>query len=133
MTNVKNDTKILDLKKKIEEKKKELGNGRFSPITNCNLETKDKRYNLHALNEKDLKELFIELHIKNKAVLELELDYKLSGYIIEDWIIDIKSRLAILNRVDEEKKLKIMESKLDKLLSNEKKVELELKEIENMI
>ncbi|MFB0830237.1 hypothetical protein [Brevibacillus laterosporus] len=42
-----------------------------------------------------------------------------------DWIKDLKSKLDIVRRKEEEHKLKVMETKLHQLLSNEKKVELE--------
>ena len=128
-----NDSKILELKKKIEDKKKELGTGRFSPVTNCNLEFMGTRYNLHSLVGDGLKVLLVELSLRKDKADELELDYKVSGYDLADWITDIKSRLVLLNRGNEEKKLKLMEVKLDKLLSNEKKVELELEEIEGLL
>lgn len=132
-THIKNDDKILQLKQKIEEKKKQLGDGRFSPITNCNLVWMETRYNLHSLNDDKLKFLLVELRIRENVVEEFDFDYEVSGYNLSDWIEDIKSRLVILNRVEEERKLKLMETKLDKLLSNEKKVELELKEIEDLL
>lgn len=45
------------------------------------------------------------------------------------WIKDIKSKLSVLALKREENDLKKMESKLDKLLSEDKKTELEIDEI----
>ena len=60
---------------------------------------------------------------------DLNIDYVVSGFNIWEWIIDIKSKLEFVSRKEEENKLKVMESKLHQLLSNEKKVELEIDEI----
>ena len=65
--------------------------------------------------------------------LGLEEEYLFNGYKIEEWVADIKAKMENLNRAEEESKLRIMESKLDQLLSNEKKIELELGEIESML
>lgn len=129
----KNDERILELKKKIDEKRLELGSSKFIPVTNCNLIIGTERYNLHATQEDKLKELLIDFHVKNNAVKELELSYELCGYTLDEWIMDIKRRLVILNKAGEERKLKAMEDKLNVLLSEDKKVELELSNIENML
>ena len=60
-------------------------------------------------------------------------DYIISGYIAEDWIGDIQIRLAILKQREEQQALKAMEDKLLKLLSDRKKVELEIDEIESLL
>ncbi|HBG3789828.1 TPA: hypothetical protein KRH32_000108 [Clostridioides difficile] len=55
------------------------------------------------------------------------------GYDVQDWIDDIKSKLDILTINEERSKLEEMEIKLMELLSNEKKVELEINKIESML
>ncbi|WP_207306222.1 hypothetical protein [Clostridioides difficile] len=57
----------------------------------------------------------------------------MSGYDVQDWIDDIKSKLDILTINEERSKLEEMEIKLMELLSNEKKVELEINKIESML
>ena len=56
-------------------------------------------------------------------------DLELSGYSIDDWISDIKNKMEVLNVKNEIANLKKMEAKLDKLLSEDKKTELELDDI----
>ena len=56
-------------------------------------------------------------------------DLELSGYSIDDWISDIKNKMEVLNVKNEIANLKRMEAKLDKLLSEDKKTELEIDDI----
>lgn len=131
-----NDSKIMNLKVLIEEKKKVLKKSKqFSPITNCSIELDGTRYNIHVLSKEKLITLAVKLQSYMTAAKELELldVYIISGYRVEEWISDIKSKLDVLIQREEEKKLKFMENKLNKLLSEDKKTELELSEIENIL
>jgi len=130
MANETNDSKIMELKKQIEEKKIKLGKSqKFSPITNSSIELDGVRTNIQVLNKDQLTYLLVKLNSYAKSAKELEIDFVISGYHIMDWITDIKSKLDFVSRKEEENKLKVMESKLHQLLSNEKKVELEIDEI----
>jgi len=130
MANVTNDSKIMELKKQIEEKKVKLGKSqKFSPITNCSIEVDTVRYNIQVLTKDQLITLLIKLNSYAMSAKDLNIDYVVSGFNIWEWIIDIKSKLEFVSRKEEENKLKVMESKLHQLLSNEKKVELEIDEI----
>jgi len=127
-----NDKTILNLKKQIAQKKKELkASERFSPITNCSLELHGQRYNLHTLTEEGMVQLLVVLNSYKKSAEELELvaDYELSGYSVYSWIIDLKNRLSVINRNTEENRLKMLEKRLHNLLTVETKVELEIDEI----
>ena len=134
MTN-KNDQRILELKKQIASKKEELGKStRFNPVTNCSLELEGVRVNLNAQSKTDLTMLLVKLNSYKLSVADLGLGrLDIGGYDITEWISDVKSKLDILNRKDEEQKLRVMESKLAKLLSEDKKVELEIDEIESLL
>ncbi|OZB98147.1 hypothetical protein [Paenibacillus sp. XY044] len=128
-----NDQKILELKKQIEEKKKLIGKSKkFSPITNCSIELDGVRQNIQTLGKEQLVLMLIKLNAYAASAKELGLldVYNVSGYNVIEWIEDLKAKLDFINRKDEENKLKAMEAKLDKLLSDEKKVELEIDEIE---
>lgn len=131
-----NDTKILKLKEEITKKKEELKNiSRFSPVTNCSLELNEERYNINTLTKDKIIELMIKLNMYIISAQDLDLleECVISGYKPTEWISDLKAKLLILSQKAEENKLKQMEAKLDKLLSNDKKVELELNEIENLL
>ena len=75
----------------------------------------------------------LNAYIISAKALELIDNYTISGYHANEWMEDILAKLDIASRKDEELKLKEMERKLDVLLSNEKKVELELDSIESML
>ncbi|MFS0905660.1 hypothetical protein AB3N02_21690 [Priestia aryabhattai] len=136
MTNINNDERILELKKQIEAKKEKLGKvSRFIPVTNCSIEFDGKRHNLHALQHEDLISLLVKLnmHLISAKGLGLEETYKISNYLVSEWMVDINARIDILSKKDEERKLKLMENKLVELLSEKKKVELEIDEIESLL
>ena len=130
MANETNDSKIMELKKQIEEKKAKLiKSQKFSPITNSSIELDGVRTNIQVLNKEQLTFLLVKLNSYAISAKDLEVYFVISGYHVADWITDIKSKLDFVSRKEEENKLKMMESKLHQLLSNEKKVELEIDEI----
>lgn len=134
----KNDEKILVLKKQIEEKKEQLKQvAKFNPTTNCSIELDGVRYNLNTLESNQLTMLLIKLNTYLMSIRDLDmikdLDFTISGYSIEDWMTDVKNKLAVINQREEQNKLKQLEFKLTKMLSDEKKTELELAEIESLL
>jgi len=137
MTNVTdNDMRILQLKKQIAEKKDNLGkSSRFSPLTNCSIELDGVRYNINVLDKEKLIALAVKLnaYLMSAESLGVTSQYEISGYTPSEWIKDIQSKLAIMSRKDEERALKAMEEKLTLLLSERKKVELEIDEIESLL
>jgi hypothetical protein len=137
MSNETNDQRILLLKKQIEEKKNKLNKlQRFSPATNCTVELDGIRYNLHTLSSKDsLINLMVRINLYRISAKDLGVqnEYLISGFSPEEWLTDIKAKLGILSQKQEEANLKQMEDKLTQLLSERKKVELELDQIESLI
>lgn len=132
----KNDDRILELKKQIEAKKKDLSEKkvRFSPETNCILDLDGNKYNLNVLDDGSLMFLMLKLNLYNMSADSLKMSHPmLSGYSIDLWISDIKSKLAVAGMKREETDLKRMEAKLDKLLSEDKKAELEIDEIASLL
>ena len=127
----KNDERVLQLKEIIDKKKAELkAVKRFIPVTNCVLDLDNQRYNLNVLQLNDLKLLLVKLNMyfmsaKDLGIIELEL----SGYNVAEWMMDIKNKIEIFDHKAREAELKTLEVKLDKMLSDEKKTELELDEI----
>jgi len=131
-----NDEKILQLKAQIKEKKSKLkGKKRFTPVTNCSLELEGVRYNLNVSNKEQLINLMIRLNMYRMSAIDLDLedDYIVNGFSVDEWIKDIKAKLEIIVMMEEERKLQELENKLHYLLSTEKKVQLEIDEIESMI
>lgn len=127
----KNDERILALKTKIDQKKEELSKRttRFSPITNCSLEFRGQRYNINTMVEEQCVCMLVELKALSNAAKELDVQLNFSGYSVGDWMEDLKSKISILKVKNEERQLKAMESQLEKLLSEDKKTELEIDKI----
>ena len=125
----KNDERVLQLKKLIETKKAELFIQKFVPITNCVLDMEDKKYNLNVLQEKELEFLMVKLNAYAMSADNLKIDLVISGYGVNEWLADISGKLAVITDKKKRDELKALEAKLDKMLSDEKKTELELDEI----
>lgn len=131
-TMAKNDDRIIELKKQIEGKKKDLAASkvRFEPETNCILDLEEIKYNLNVCTDDVLMLLMIRLHMYEMSAHDLEVSSPtFGGYPAGLWISDIKNKLAVSNLKREENELKKMEAKLDRLLSEDKKTELEIDEI----
>jgi len=136
MANEKNDLKILELKKQIEAKKIDLESRkvRFIPKTNCVLGLDGSNFNLNVLDSNSLTMLMLKLNLYIMSAKELKIQPPIfSGYTVDLWISDINSKLEAIGTKQEESELKIMESKLDKLLSEDKKTELEIDEIASLL
>ena len=125
----KNDERVLQLKKLIETKKAELFIQKFVPITNCVLDMEDKKYNLNVLQEKELEFLMVKLNAYAMSADNLKIGLVISGYGVNEWLADISGKLAVITDKKKRDELKALEAKLDKMLSDEKKTELELDEI----
>ena len=132
----KNDDRILELKKQIEDKRKAISEKkiRFVPETNCVLNMDGITINLNVCSDDALVLLLIRLNSYLMSAVDLGIpDFEISGYSVTDWIKDIKSKLEVSSLKKEETDLKKMESKLDKLLSNDKKTEIEIDEIASLL
>ena len=126
----KNDERVLQLKEIIEKKKLELkGVKKFTPLTNCVLDLEGQKYNLNVLQLNDLQILLVRLNMYVISAKDLDINLDISGYNIAEWITDIKCKIEVFEYKKKETELKGLEAKLDKMLSDEKKTELELDEI----
>lgn len=126
----KNDERVLQYKKIIDDKRAELKSvKKFTPITNCVLSLDNQNYNLNVLQLDELKLLLVKMNMYLMSALDLDIGLDISGYNIAEWISDIKSKIEIFEYKKKESELKELEAKLDKMLSDEKKTELELDEI----
>lgn len=135
MTN-NNDQRILKLKEQILAKKEKIGKiGRFNAITTCLIHFEGTQLNLNVLTKEQLIVLLVKLNSYLNSAKELGFvnQFTISGFKLEDWMTDVKSKLDILSKKDEERALKLMEAKLTQLLSEEKQVELELDGIESLL
>lgn len=128
----KNDDKILDLKAQIEKKKREIGIVRnFNPSTNCILNIDNINYNIHTFSKSQIIHMLVKLNSMMMSAKDLGLEDQLefNGYNISLWIEDLMKLLNITNIRQEQVKLVQMEKRLTEMLSDNKKIELELDEI----
>lgn len=130
-----NDERILNLKKQVETKKQSITEKKkaFVPHTNLVCEWRGQKYNLNVLNMNDLLFLAWELSSFNDFCKDRGFTQTVSGYVLSDWLTDIDQKISMIHLRDEENELKSMESKLNKLLSEDKKTELELNDIEALL
>ena len=126
-----NDDTILGLRTEIAKRKEALGVAkRFSPLTNCLLVVDGARYNLNTLDADGLVMTMVRLNVLRMSAQDLRVTLpKVDGFSIGEWIEDCRSRLAILERREQERQLSVYESRLHTLLSADKKIELELDSI----
>lgn len=132
-----NDDKIMGLRKQIADKKAALkATESFSPRTNCSLTLDGQSTNIRAeMSKERLIDLLVKVHALKASADQLGVvdDFKISGYSAQDWITDIKARVMIVNKREEESRLKVLEDKLHALLSVDKKIELELDDLSKQI
>jgi len=130
-----NDIKILQLRKKIEDKQKALFKiDKFVPSTTCILKIDGETKNIHVMNRSELQYYYVKLKsYKNIADEDFDGDFEMCGFPISSWIDDISNKLAIMDQKNTEKQLIDMNHKLNNLLSEEKRTELELEEIDNLL
>lgn len=127
----KNDEMILQLKKKVEEQKAELAKlpRTLQSETSTVFRTDAENLNLRVMSVEQLKLLKVKLHTYEMAATDLKIgidEVIISGFSIDKWMHDIDMQISVLTRVEKEKKLKETENTLNKLLSDDKRTELEL-------
>jgi hypothetical protein len=133
----KNDDKIIGMKEEILKKKKELSKGsvKVTTITNCSLNIVDKRYNINTLKGQELQHLLVSVNMLFLSAKDLKMqdDFKYDGYLLGDWISDLKSRVAVEEYKKKVKEMTALEKQLDSLLSSDKQTELEIDGISELI
>ncbi|MGL5327678.1 MAG: hypothetical protein ACRDD7_00325 [Peptostreptococcaceae bacterium] len=130
-----NDNKILKLKEEIKKKKEEISKTKtLKYVTNGVITVDGEVYNLNVKPTNDLLLLLSKLAAYKNSIVEFDLgELIVGGYTISEWIEDIVARIKFNKVKEEETKLKSMEQLLDRRLSEEKKIEIELDEIANML
>lgn len=134
----KNDEMILQLKKKVEEQKAELAKlpRTLQSETSTVFRTDAENLNLRVMSIEQLKLLKVKLHAYVMSAIDLEIgidEVIVSGFSIDKWMHDIDMQISVLTRVEKEKKLKETEATLNRMLSDDKRTELELQELAKML
>ncbi len=135
----KNDNRILELKKKIEQERATLkeSNSRFQPITSCILEFAGQKYNLNAMSANDLLLLLSLLSVIEQANTEIAEEMQfvkpatVNGYLLAEWIIDIRKKLDQVLYREKKAKLDKLEKQLTDLLTGETQTKLKVDNLED--
>lgn len=132
----KNDDRIMLLKKQIEEKKVALMAAKSNEPykTTCVIDLGGNKINIHVLKTDELAMLLVKLNAYRMSAENLGMQlFAISGYDVNMWMDDVKKRIAMLKSKETERELKAAEEKLNALLSEDKKTELEIDNIEALL
>ena len=135
----KNDNRILELKKKIEQERATLkeSNSRFQPITSCILEFAGQKYNLNAMSANDLLLLLGTLSVMEQVTTKVAEEMQfikpatVNGYLLTEWITDIRKKLDQVLYREKKAKLDKLEKQLTDLLTDETQTKLKVDNLEN--
>ena len=136
-----NDKLILELMKKVEAKKTKIAEmelAKYRPVTHCILEWENVKYNFNVMKSDELKFLLLKLNALLLSADDLNMveeleDMVIQGHAFHLWINDIHGKINEKDFAQEKEKLKKMEAQLEKLLSEDKKVEIQLAEIAKLL
>jgi hypothetical protein len=134
-----NDSKIMKLSSLVEQKRAELGKQpRFSPKTTCMLKFDFKLdTNINTINSlAAANEALMLLGLYKTATENVGLtpeEVVINGFSLADWIGDVQSKKEQLIYKKKEKELTDIEKQLNEMLSDDKKTELRLSSIEDIL
>jgi len=141
-----NDVIIDGLLKKVEEKRSQvevIKNPKFKTnMSLCFDITKGigkETYNIHMLDENSLLlflsriDLMFNSIVDTCLIYELENNFTLHGYELSDWRDDVLLKLRISQSNRKLKELKQIESKLNGLMSSDKKESIELSKLAKLL
>jgi hypothetical protein len=143
MSDKKTDTLVLELLKKVEEKKQQIGSAeRPSWLTNCSFgfdQTSNARINIQVVREI---ESLVEIHafICDKhetynislgalGIPEKDAPFKWMGFSYQQWESDIRTRLNGLRLKQKRDELMKLEERVNALVSPEQRRALELEKL----
>ena len=135
----KNDNRILELKKKIEQERATLkeSNSIFQPITSCILEFAGQKYNLNAMSANDLLLLLGTLSVMEQVTTKVAEEMQfikpatVNVYLLAEWIIDIRKKLDQVLYREKKAKLDKLEKQLTDLLTGETQTKLKVDNLED--
>jgi len=116
------DDIVMELRKNLLEKKS-LVLGTEKPVYTAgewfqpDLSSSAGSFNLRAANKFQIMKgaKSVLLHKETAEVVGLEIDYL--GFSVTEWLNDFKTRVSVLNRAENLRKISIIETELSKLLT----------------
>jgi hypothetical protein len=143
MSQDKTDNMVLELLKKVEEKKKQIGSAeRPSWNTNCAFGyTPDTNARINIQTVRDL-ETMVDIHaflttkyetFKNSLVAlkltEKEVPFKWLNFTYDQWVSDLETRINGLRIKAKKDELSVLESRVNALVSPEQRRAIELEKL----
>lgn len=131
------DDQVLKLFKVLEQRKVDVEVAekevKGSWRTNCSLvlSTNSQPINIQTLSKERLVIIFGELlqqqeYVKKASdILGIDFDNNINGFSFDDWVNDLKKRIAILEINEKRKQLSNLESRINSLVSPEQRRKLE--------
>jgi hypothetical protein len=142
----KTDDKVMQLLRIAKEKKDRIATvEKVSWKTNCSFsfnenDALNSKINLHAVSDvnvlvKALAHILQQQDYYTQAANKLGVDtqFKYLGFYVSDWQADIENRINRIKILKEKEELQTIETRLNALISPEKRAELELEQLENAL
>lgn len=137
------DTMVLELLKKVEEKKQQIGSAeRPSWATNCSFgfdPSTNARVNIQVVRELEglvsihahLSNLYTNYKdsLKELGLTEKEAPFKYLGFTYEQWVEDIETRIDGLRIKAKKDELATLEARVNALVSPEQRRAIELEKL----
>lgn len=133
------DSKVLELRQQLLDKEKSLRtaekpnyltSGLYRPLSALDRGS----INIKSAKKHELIEAAISLNAKAKACKTLDLESETHlGYPIEDWITDLKTRIAVLNKVQTLQEVQALQAQLEPLLTPSQKREIGISDLSSKI
>ena len=126
-----NDKAISKLQEKITLKRGEMGQEpKFKPVTSCLITMgTGRKLDIKNATRDILVSLLVDLNSKRMSADDLGIAYQIGGGPVKDWIADIQSAIACLEYEQENQRLKSLERRLERLLSEDSKKQRAIKAI----
>lgn len=138
----KNDVLVTQLLKKVEEKKvqiKKIKNPSFKTNLSLPIDGTNSRINLNVASIELLFEILVtlEMRIEKSQVVadkyDLLFDNKWHGFKLEDWRDDVVLKIKQSQAQRQVTELKEIERKLESLMSEDVKTNIELEKLSNLL
>ena len=132
----KNDTRNEALVKQIEQKEKALVKPNIQLKTNCSLNLFGATKNLNVCNLENLTLLKVQLNMLAMSAKDMGMpadEIMIGGFSITDWMSDIDVKMELCKYNEAKTSLNRMKEKLNKLLSEDRRTEMALDGIEEML
>ena len=143
MNQDKTDQMVFELLKKVEEKKKQIGNAErpswitncsfgYDPATNARINSQVVReletlVDIHAFLRSKYSEYIISLKVL--GLTEKDAPYKYLGFTYEQWAADITTRINGLRIKAKKDELSALEARVNALVSPEQRRAIELEKL----